>query len=54
MGRVNTPGIFFSGGMAAVLSEPRGGFRANIGRFWGSGLFIGAIGLYMNKGHDKA
>ncbi|CDW87203.1 UNKNOWN [Stylonychia lemnae] len=53
MGRVNTPGIFFSGGMAAVLCNPRGSVSSMFSTFMGSGAFIGLIGLYMNKGNDK-
>ena len=54
MGRVNAGGIFFSGGMAAVLMEPRFGTPMQMFRkFLGSGSFIGLIGLYMNRGNDK-
>ena len=54
MGRVNAGGIFFSGGLAAVLVESRLGTpRALLGRFLGSGIFIGGLGTYMNKGNDK-
>ena len=54
MGRINAGGIFFSGGLAAVLVENRLGTpRGMIGRFLGSGCFIGGIGLYMNKGNDR-
>ena len=54
MGRVNAGGIFFSGGAAAVLVEPRIGTPMQmLRRFLGSGLFIGGIGTYMNKGNDK-
>ena len=54
LGRINTPAIFFSGGMAAVLTDPRGGRGAMLSRFFGSGLFIGGLGMFMNKGNDKA
>ena len=54
MGRVNAGGIFFSGGAAAVLMENRLGSTGTIiSRFLGSGLFIGGIGSYMNRGTDK-
>ena len=54
MGKVNSGGIFFSGGMAAVLMQPRFGTpMATLRTFLGSGLFIGGIGLYMNSGSDK-
>ncbi len=54
MGRVNAGGIFFSGGLAAVLVEPRIGSAMQVfSRFMGSGLFIGGLGSYMNKGNDK-
>ena len=54
MGKVNAGGIFFSGGLAACLVEPRfGTFMQFARRFLGSGLFIGGIGTYMNKGNDK-
>ncbi len=54
MGRVNSGGIFFSGGLAAVLVEPRFGTAMQLARrFLGSGMFIGGIGTYMNKGNDK-
>ena len=54
MGRINAGGIFFSGGLAAVLVEPRFGTpMAMLRRFLGSGMFIGGIGSYMNMGHDK-
>ena len=54
MGKVNAGGIFFSGGLAAVLVEPRyGSVMQAFRRFLGSGIFIGGIGTYMNKGNDK-
>ncbi len=54
MGRVNAGGIFFSGGMAAVLMENRlGTMGGMVSRFLGSGIFIGGIGMYMNRGQDK-
>ena len=53
MGKVNTPAIFFSGGMAAVLCNPRGTAKSMFSTFLGSGAFIGLIGMYMNKGNDK-
>ena len=54
MGRVNAGGIFFSGGLAAVLMETRFATPfALFRRFLGSGMFIGSIGAYMNKGNDK-
>ena len=54
MGKVNAGGIFFSGGLAAVLVEPRFGTpMAMLRRFLGSGLFIGGIGTFMNRGNDK-
>ena len=54
MGKVNSGGIFFSGGLAAVLVEPRfGAPMAMFRRFMGSGMFIGGIGTYMNSGSDK-
>ena len=54
LGRVNAPAIFFSGGAAAVMCDPRGSARAMFSKFLGSGAFIGLLGLYMNKGSDKA
>ena len=54
LGRLNTPAIFFSGGMAAVLQTRYTGMGAAFSSFLGSGLFIGALGLFMNKGKDKS
>ena len=54
LGRITTPAVFFSGGMAAVLLEYRGTFASKLSRFWSSGAFIGLLGLYMNKGNDRA
>ena len=54
MGKMNAGGIFFSGGLAAVLQEPKFGTPgAMFRRFLSSGLMIGGIGLYMNSGSDK-
>ena len=53
-GRVNAPVIFFSGGMAAVLQQRYKGFGNAFSAFLGSGLFIGCLGLFMNKGKDKS
>lgn len=52
VGRVNALGVFFSGGMAAVLQTRYIGFPQAFTTFMGSGCFIGALGLYMHKGHD--
>jgi len=54
VGRVNAGGVFFSGGMAAVLMARYTGFANAFTTFMGSGLFIGGLGLYMQKGHDKS
>jgi hypothetical protein len=54
MGRISAPAIFFSGGLAAVLSNPRTTMSASFMTFLSSGAFIGLIGLYMNKGNDRA
>ena len=54
LGKITAPAVFFSGGLAAVFLEPRGSLGSKFGRFMSSGAFIGMIGLYMNKGNDKA
>ena len=54
MGKITAPAMLFSGGMAAVLLEFRGTFGSKVGRFFSSGLFIGLLGLYVNKGNDRA
>ena len=54
MGRLNAPAIFFSGGLAAVLQTRYQGLGSAFSAFMGSGLFIGALGLFMNKGKDKS
>ena len=54
LGKISTPVVFFSGGMAACLLNPKGTFKSKIPTFFGSGMFIGAIGGFMNRGNDKA
>ena len=54
VGKLNTPAIFFSGGMAAVLQTRYKGMGTALSAFLGSGAFIGCMGLFMNKGKDKA
>ena len=56
MGKITTPAIFFSGGAAAVMSEPVRivSYGMMFRKFLSSGAFIGVLGLYMNKGNDKA
>ncbi|CAI2381831.1 unnamed protein product [Moneuplotes crassus] len=61
-GKITTPAIILSGGLAAVLLQPRDlkfnwrGPNPHLGpifmRFLSSGMFIGLIGMYMNKGND--
>ena len=53
LGKLSTPAIFLSGGLAAVLVEPRGGLGSKFGRFMSSGCFIGLLGMYMNRGNDS-
>ena len=53
IGRINAPAIFLSGGLAACLVDPKRGLMNNASKFFGSGLFIGALGMFMNKGNDK-
>lgn len=53
-GKISTPVVFFSGGAAAILAHPGGTPRSWIPRFISSGGFIGGLGLFMNRGHDKA
>ena len=52
VGRVNALGVFASGGLAAVLQSRYTGFANSFSTFMGSGMFVGALGLYMHKGHD--
>ena len=52
LGKLNAPAMFVSGGLAAVALEPKGTPGALLFRFMGSGFFIGAIGLFMNRGQD--
>ena len=54
LGKLSAPAIFLSGGLAAVLVDPRGSMGSKLGRFFSSGCFIGLLGLYMNRGNDKA
>ena len=54
VGKLNTPAIFVSGGLAACFQQRYKGFGNAVTAFAGSGLFIGAIGLFMNKGKDKS
>ncbi len=54
IGRINTPAVFVSGGLSACLCDPHGPLKSHFGKFLGSGVFIGLIGLYMNRGNDKA
>ena len=54
LGRLNTPVIFFSGGMAACLQVRYTGFANFASAFMGSGLFIGGLGLFMHRGKDKS
>ena len=51
-GRLNSPAIFISGGLAAVLQTRYTGFANAFSAFMGSGIFIGAIGLFMHRGKD--
>ena len=61
-GKISTPAVFVSGGLAAVLLDSRnlhfkfGGPNPHLPavfmRFLSSGMFIGLIGMYMNKGND--
>ena len=53
-GKLNAPAIFFSGGLAAVCQQRYKGLGAAFSAFLGSGIFIGCIGLFMNKGKDKS
>ena len=53
IGKINTPCIFISGGLAACLADPRKGLANNVSKFLGSGTFIGLLGMFMNKGNDK-
>ena len=63
-GKISTPAVVVSGGLAAVLLNPRDlkynfrGPNPHLGplfmRFLSSGAFIGMIGMYMNKGNDAA
>ena len=53
IGRLNTPVVFFSGGLAAALQVRYTTFGTFLSTFMGSGVFIGGIGLYMHAGHDK-
>ena len=53
-GKINTPAIFVSGGLAAVFQQRYRGFGNAFSAFLGSGIFIGGIGLFMNKGKDKS
>ena len=52
LGKLNFPVIFFSGGMAAVLQQRYTGFGNALSGFIGSGVFIGGLGLVMNRGKD--
>lgn len=54
LGRLNTPAIFVSGGLAAVFQTRYKGMGSVASAFIGSGVFIGALGLFMNKGKDKS
>ena len=54
LGKITTPAVFFSGGLAAVLLNPGKTWGPRFGRFMSSGCFIGLLGMYMNKGNDKA
>ena len=54
LGKLNTPVAFFSGGSAACLLHLQGPLSSYVGRFFGSGAFIGSMGLFMNRGNDKA
>lgn len=53
-GRLNAPTVFLSGGLAAVFQTRIRSFGSAFSSFMGSGLFIGSIGLYMHRGHDKS
>jgi hypothetical protein len=54
VGKLNAPAMFVSGGLAAVfLSHGGSSLGSKFFTFLSSGSFIGAIGLYMNKGSDK-
>lgn len=52
IGRLPTPAIFFSGGAAAVLQNRFLGWGNAFSHFMGSGIFIGGLGLVMNRGKD--
>ena len=52
IGKVNTPAIFIAGGLAAAFQNRWIGIGSSLNNFMGSGMFIGALGLYMHKGHD--
>ena len=54
LGRLNTPAIFVSGGLAAVLQQRYKGFGTAFSAFIGSGMFIGGLGMFLNKGKDKS
>ncbi len=54
LGKISTPVVFCSGGLAACLVDPRGSWSMWLPKFLGSGMFIGGIGLFMNRGNDKA
>ena len=54
IGKLNGPAIFWSGGMAAVLQTRYTGLGNAFSAFLGSGIFIGGLGLVMNRGKDKS
>lgn len=54
LGKISTPVVFCSGGGAAVLMSPHGPLAAQIPKFLSSGAFIGGLGMFINRGNDKA
>ena len=54
LGKVSFAVAFVSGGLAAILMDRRCTWGAMPMKFLSSGMFIGGIGLYMNRGQDKA
>lgn len=54
LGKISTPVVFVSGGGAAVLMDPRGPLGSQIPKFISSGAFIGGLGMFINRGNDKA